>query len=102
LIHHVVIFWLEEEVTNLAAGHGQEPPDQRRYRRILEHHRVGKEKACGANQVQRLIDPAVMIEAMIVPPLHSQGFEEAPHMTSPCCTWMSMLCRCYGDSMNPV
>src|SRR4029077_916782 len=102
LIYHVVIFRLEEEVTELAAGHGQEPADQRRHRRVLEHHCVGKEKAYGADQVQRLVDPAMMVIAMIVPPLHSQGFEKAPHISSPCCTWMSMLCRGYGDSMNPV
>src|SRR5262249_26786680 len=38
-------------------------------------------------------DPAVMIEAMIVPTLHSQGLEKRLHNSSPCCRRVSMLWR---------
>src|SRR5258708_19183590 len=43
--------------------------------------------------MQRLIDPAVMIIAMIVPTLHSQGLEKALHSSSPFCARVSMLWR---------
>src|SRR5262249_58939601 len=43
--------------------------------------------------MQRLIDPAVMIVAMIVPTLHSQGLEKRLHNSSPCCHRVSMLWR---------
>src|SRR5262249_28805813 len=43
--------------------------------------------------MQRLIDPAVMIVAMIVPTLHSQGLEKRLHNSSPCCHRVSTLWR---------
>src|SRR5262249_21403693 len=43
--------------------------------------------------MKRLIDSAVMIEAMIVPTLHSEGLEKRRHNRSPCCRRASMLGR---------
>src|SRR5262249_58986418 len=43
--------------------------------------------------MKRLIDSAVMIEAMIVPTLHSEGLEKRLHNSSPCCRRVSMLWR---------
>src|SRR5262249_30203045 len=80
-------------MTDLTRGHRHEPADQRRNRRILKHHRIGRQKAYGAYEMQQLVNAAVMIIAMIVPTLHSQGLEKALHISSPCCTWMSMLWR---------
>src|SRR5262249_58596436 len=93
LIHLVIVFRLEEEVTHLARGHRHEPADQGRDRRILEHHRIGRQKAYSAYEVQRLVNAAVMVEAVSVPTLHSQGLEKALHGSSPCCTSMSTLWR---------
>src|SRR5262249_56162567 len=43
--------------------------------------------------MQRLVDPAVMVVAMIVPTLHSQGLEKALHNSSPFSTCVSTLWR---------
>jgi len=43
--------------------------------------------------MKRLIDSAVVIEAVIVPTLHSKGLEKALHISSPGCARMSMLWR---------
>src|SRR5262249_38258275 len=80
-------------MADLAAGHRHQPTDQSCYRRILKHHHIGGQKADRAHQMKRLIDPAVMIEAMIVPTLHSQGLEKRLHNSSPCCRRVSMLWR---------
>src|SRR5262249_40561245 len=93
LVHLVVVSRLKEEVTDLAGGHRHEPADQRCYGRILKHHHIGGQKAYGAYQMQRLVDPAVMVITVVVPTLHSQGFEKALHISSPCCTRMSRLWR---------
>src|SRR5262245_25981045 len=93
LVNLVVVFRLKEEVPDLPAGHRHDPSDQSGHRRIPEHHRVRTEKADSAQQVKRLIDPAVVIEAVVVPTLHSKGLEKALHISSPCCAWMSMLWR---------
>src|SRR5262245_2067187 len=93
LVNLVVVFRLKEEVPDLPAGHRHDPSDQSRHRLIREHHRVRTEKADSAQQGKRLIDPAVVIEAVVVPTLHSKGLEKALHISSPCCAWMSMLWR---------
>src|SRR5262245_43843353 len=40
--------------------------------------------------MQRLVDPTVMVVAMIVPTLHSQGLEKALHNSSPFSTCVSL------------
>jgi hypothetical protein len=70
LVHLVVTLRLEEEMADLPAGHGEQPADQRRRRRACEHQHVRAEEASRADEMQRLIDPAVVVIAMIVPPLH--------------------------------
>ena len=77
LVDLVVVLGLEEEVADLPAGHRHQPADQRRHRRIGEHQHVGAQEADRAHQVQRLIDPAVVVVAMIVPALHSQSLRES-------------------------
>src|SRR6267142_506257 len=76
LVDVVVSPRLEEEVTGLPRGHGDQPADERRYHGIDEQHRVSKQKARGADEVQRLVDTAVVIEAMVVPALGSQFLQE--------------------------
>src|SRR5262249_7671224 len=91
LIHDVVVLRLAEEVADLAAGHRHEPADQGRHRWIPEHHRVGSQKAFGAHQMQRLVYPTVMVLALIVPTLPSQGLEKALNNCSPSATCVSTL-----------
>lgn len=74
---------LEEEVATLTGAHADEPCDQRRHRRIVEQHPVGNEKADRAHEVQRLVDAAVVIETVIVPPLLTQCLHKAGHCRSP-------------------
>jgi hypothetical protein len=48
--------------------------------------------------MQRLVDPAVVIVAMIVPALRSQGCKKSVHLRRP----RSEVIRSgYGDSVNP-
>jgi hypothetical protein len=79
LVHLVVALWLEEEMADLPAGHGEQPAHQCRRRRTGEDQHVGAEEASRADEVQRLIDPAVVVIAMIVPPLHFESLPEAVH-----------------------
>ena len=82
LVDLVVALGLEEEVPRLPADHGDQPADQRGGHRIREHHDVGDEEADRAQQVQRLIDAAVVVVAMIVPSLCSQFRPKISHRGS--------------------
>jgi len=79
LVHLVIALRLEEEMPGLPARHGEQPAHQRRCRRPGEYQHVGAEEASRADEVQRLIDPAVVVVAMIVPPLHLESVAEAVH-----------------------
>jgi hypothetical protein len=76
LVDVVVALRLEEEVSRLARRHGDEPAEQRRDDRLEEQQRVGAEEARGADEVQRLVDPAVVVVAMVVPALGSQFLQK--------------------------
>ena len=97
LVHHVVVLGLEKEMTDLPAGHRHQPAGERRQGRIREHHHIGEQEADGAQQMERLIDPAVMIVAMVIPPLHSQSLEKSVHSVP-----AFRIRQCYVDSMNPM
>ena len=71
LVNFVVAQGLEEEVTRLTRGHGNEPGNESGDHGIDEQKRIGRDKADGADEVQRLIDAAVMVVTMIVKPLNS-------------------------------
>ena len=45
------------------------PRDENSNGRVLEEHRIGEHEAQRADQMERLIDRAVMVIAMIVPAL---------------------------------
>ena len=82
VVYLVVALGLEEEVSGLPADHGHQPANQRRSRGILEDQAVGGKKAERAQEVEGLINAAVMIVAVIVPPLDSQSFEKTLHAVS--------------------
>jgi hypothetical protein len=79
LVHLVVALRLEEEVAGLAGGHRHQPADQRRDGGVEEDQHVGAQEADRADEVQRLIDPAVVIVAMVVPALNFECVKEAAH-----------------------
>ncbi|MGY3469508.1 hypothetical protein ACVW0I_006379 [Bradyrhizobium sp. LM6.11] len=66
---------LEEEVTSLARGHRHQPADQRGDHGVDEQPDIGEQKAQRADEVQALIDAAVVIVAMVVPALDPQLLE---------------------------
>src|SRR6202451_2224056 len=79
LVDRVVVLRLEEKMPGLPRGHGNEPAGKRGDRRVLENHHIREQKADRTDEVQRLIDPAVMIVAMVVPALRSQCFAKIVH-----------------------
>src|ERR1700733_8946144 len=78
----VVTLGLEEEVSGLPADHRYQPANERRGRRTLEDQAICCQKAERAQQVEGLINAAVMIVAVVVPPLDSQSFEKTLHSVS--------------------
>jgi hypothetical protein len=82
LIDDVVVLRLEEEVPGLAAGHGHQPADHRGQRRILERHRIRAQEAHGADEVKRLVDPAMVVVAVVVPALFFESLGEVVHLFS--------------------
>ena len=83
LVDLVVAARLEEQVADLAAGHGDQPADQRRHGGIGERDHIGEQEARRADEVERLVDLAVVIVAMVVPTLHFQFVPEAGHERFP-------------------
>jgi hypothetical protein len=82
VVRPVVALGLEKEVAGLTADHRNQPADQGGSHGILEHHDVSDQKADGAQQVQRLIDPAMVVEAMVVPSLSAQFRQKLVHAGS--------------------
>src|SRR6267143_6870341 len=76
MVDVIVALWLEEEVTRLPGRHRDQPADQRGSNRINEQQWISDQKAGGTDKVQALVDAAVMVVAMVVPPLSSQLLAE--------------------------
>jgi len=72
LVDLVVPFGLEEEMSRLAAGHRDTPGQQGGIGGVNEQQTVGGHKAQGTEEVQALVDPAMVVVAVIVP---AQDFE---------------------------
>ena len=82
LVDVVVATRLEEEVPGLAAGHRHAPGQDRGQRRVCEQQPVGDEEADGAEQVQALVDAAVVVVAVVVPALGRECLQETLHGNS--------------------
>ena len=82
LVDRVITLGLEDEVAELPADHGDQPAKQCRHDRIGEQKHIAAKKSHGAYQMQRLVDSAVMVIAMIVPPLLLKCSPQATHRTS--------------------
>src|SRR5215468_9802156 len=99
LVDVVVTLGLEEEMAGLARGHRDQPADQRGDQRIEEHHQIADHEADRADEVQALIDPAVVIVAVVVPALDAKLLKEAfDHFSPPKIGWgcdTSIRCMSY-------
>ena len=82
LVDVVVAPGLEEEMAALAGGHRDQPAEQSGERRIEEEDDVGGDEGHRADQVEGLVDAAVMIVAMIVPALEPELGSECAHSSS--------------------
>src|ERR1700722_11278326 len=69
LVHFVIALRLEEEMADLAAHHRHQPAYQGGQCRVLEHEHVGAKKTDRTDQMERLVDTAMVIVAMVVPTL---------------------------------
>ena len=78
----VVALGLEEEMPRLTTGHRYQPCRQTRHRRIDKQQAVRSDEAQGTHQMQRLVDRAVMVEAVVVEALDAQLFEKILHRLS--------------------
>src|ERR1700730_14770876 len=91
----VVAPGLKEEVTGLPGGHRDQPADQSGGNRIDEQQSVGNQKAGGADEVEALVDTAVMVIAMIVPALPAQLFAKVlDHFFPQACRNLATAIRC--------
>jgi hypothetical protein len=78
VVDGVVAVGLEEEMPSLPRQHRQ-PADDARDRCVREQQRVAAEEDDGADQVQRLVDGALVVEAVIVEALRAQHVRETAH-----------------------
>jgi hypothetical protein len=67
---------LEEEVARLARDHRHAPADDRGSGGVDEQQRVGDQEADRADQVQALVDAALVVEAMVVVALLGHKVQE--------------------------
>jgi hypothetical protein len=66
-------------VPNLPGHHRGKPAGQGSRDRICEHQYIGAQETDRTHQVQRLVDSAVMIIAVIIPPLRSENLKKFVH-----------------------
>ncbi|WP_267393686.1 MULTISPECIES: hypothetical protein [unclassified Sphingomonas] len=75
----VIALGLEEEVAGLAAGHRHAPGEQAGDRRVGEQQHISGEEGAGADEVQALVDQAVVVIAVVVPALFGELCTETGH-----------------------
>jgi len=80
VVDPVIPLGLKEKMAGLAADHRDQPADQRRLHGIKEHRDIRDDEADCTQKVQGLIDPAVMVVAMIVPALSLEFRQKALHV----------------------
>ena len=79
LVDFVVAFGFEEEVAGLAGHHGDEPADECGGCRVLEDQSISEQETKCAQQMERLVDAAVVIVTMVVISLESKSLEKTSH-----------------------
>jgi hypothetical protein len=67
-------FRLEKEVSDLPGPHCDRPSEKTRGDRVERQEAVGEQEAQGAEKVQTLGDPALVIKTVVVPALLLQLF----------------------------
>jgi len=76
LIDMVVALWFEEEMACLTRRHCDQPRDHGGDHRIDEQISISDQKAAGADQMQRLVDQAMVVVAVVIPALFAQHFSK--------------------------
>ena len=71
MVDFVIVSRLKEEVAGLAADHSDQPAKERGSCRVLKDQHVRAEKADRTQEVEGLVDTAVVVKAVIVPPLRA-------------------------------
>ena len=71
LVDLVIVARLEEEMPDLATRHSNQPSQQHRGNWCRKHYDICADKAYCADQMQRLVYAAVVIETVVIPPLNS-------------------------------
>src|SRR6202012_1138636 len=72
----VVALRLEEKMADLSRPHGDGPAENRGLGDVEGDERVRREKAARAQEVERLVDAAPVVEAVVVPALLLQLLEK--------------------------
>ena len=79
LVYVVKTLGLEEEMADLARAHGHQPGNQGRHHRVNKQKHIGHQKRQGADQVQELVDAAVVVVAVVIPALNVDELKKRLH-----------------------
>ena len=82
LIDLIVAFGLEEEMSRLPTRHRHAPGQQGGIGRVHEQERVRRDKAQRAQEMEALVDSAMMVVAMIVPAQDRERFKKLFHVVT--------------------
>lgn len=77
LVARIVARRLEHVVAGLPRDHADAPADQHARHRVKEHQDIGDEETDRADEMQALVDPALMVEPMIIPALAPEFLHDA-------------------------
>jgi len=76
----IVCFGLEEKMPDLTTGHGDQPSHQCSRHWVNEQQDITKQEGQGTQQVQALIDAAVVVVTVVIPTLFVQSLEDFFHV----------------------
>jgi len=79
MIHMVVAFRLKEKMAGLPCSHRYQPCNQCGHGGVDEQVSIRQHKAHGADEMQRLIDSAVVVITVVIPALNFKLFKKFRH-----------------------
>ena len=82
LVDMVVVFGLKKEMTDLTRSHRHQPRNQRGDYRVDKQKYISHQKRHSADQMQKLVDAAMVVIAVVVPTLGGDGLEKGMHSGS--------------------
>ena len=74
VVHMVIAQGFKKEMARLPRHHRHQPSQQSSPSRIDKQQGIRNQKTNRTEQMQRLIDAAVVVIAMVIPTLNAQGF----------------------------